>query len=127
MRQVCAVVLMLFATSSFAGNKGIKCEAESHSERDDTLVVICPPPFAFSPIRVQMMLGQIDRFGWEHVDLKEPMPVRVVQDGTSHAVAVRLPLEKDGRHWLAWRKFGEIRKLVFWEEENVAAYQEKGN
>ena len=60
MKQVCVVVFMLFVTSSFAGDAGVKCEAESYSEKDDSLVVVCPPPFAFSPVRVRMVIGQID-------------------------------------------------------------------
>ncbi len=130
MNHVCGVVpLLLLPTSVFARDGGVKCEAESYSEKDESLVVVCPPPFAFSPIRVKMVIGPIDHFGWQGVDLKKPTPVQVMSANTpgGRDVFVRLPIQKGSHRWLAWRKFRSITRLALYEEQSVGAYQRKGN
>jgi hypothetical protein len=120
---------MFFAASSFARKEGVKCEAESHNEEDQSIVVVCPPPFEFSPIRVKMVVGPIDNLGWEGVDLKKPTPVQVMSTKTPDGedVLVRLPIQKGTHRCLAWRRFLKIRKLVFYDEQNVGADERKGN
>jgi hypothetical protein len=129
MKGICVVGLIFFAASSFALAAGIKCEAESYSEHDGSLVVVCPPPFEFSPLRVKMVVGQIDNLGWEGIDLKKPTPVQVMSTNTPDGedVLVLLPIQKGTHRRLTWRRFRKITKLAFYEEQNVVADERKGN
>jgi len=128
MKGVWVVTLMSFATSNFARDEGIKCEAESHSEQDESLIVVCPPPFEFSPIRVKMVVGQIDRLGWEDVDLKKPTPVQVISGNKGgDNVLVRLPMQNGAHRWLAWRRFRKITELLFYQDQGAGAYKPNAN
>ena len=129
MKPIWVVGLMFLATSSFARDEGIKCEAESHSEQDEFLVVICPPPFEFSPIRVKMEVGQIDNLGWEGIDLKRPTPVQVMSTSVPGGgdVLVLLPVQKGTHRRMTWRRFRKITKLVFYEDKNIGTDAGKGN
>ena len=126
MKRICMVGLMFIAVSSFA--RGVKCEAESHSEQDGSLVVVCPPPFEYSPIRVRMVVGQIDNLGWEGIDIQKPTPVQVMSTNTRDGedVLVLLPVQKGTHRRLTWRRFRRITKLVFYEEQYAVADERKG-
>ena len=119
---------MFFAAASFARDGGVKCEAESHSEQDDSLIVVCPPPFEFSPIRVKMVVGQIDNPGWAGVDLQKPTPVQVMSTKTTRGdeVLIRLPLQKGTHRRMAWRRFRKITRFSFYEERSTGAYEANG-
>lgn len=127
MNRLWVVVLLFCAASSFARDEGVKCEAESRKEKDDSLIVVCPPPFAFSPIRLKLVLEQIDNFGWQDVDLKQPTPVQVRSANTPEGerIFVRLPIQKGARRWLAWRKFTRITRFAFSDDLSAAEYQPK--
>jgi len=128
MRGIWVAVLMSLATAGFAREGGIKCEAESHNEQDESLVIVCPPPFEFSPIRVKIVVGQIDNLGWKGVDLKKPAPVQVLGPGKSGKdVLILLPIQIGTHRLRAWRRFRRITGLVFYEDHGAGEDEGKGN
>jgi hypothetical protein len=127
MKQSGVVLFLLFATSAFAGDSGLNCEAESYSAKNDCLVVVCPPRFAFSPIRIQMVIRKIDPLGWDGVDLKKPTAVQVVLGSSSSPVLVRLPVQQGEQRRLTWRRFGKVTDLSFWDEDKIVTDRRNPN
>ena len=110
------VIASLFiATAGFAREGGIRCEVQKIDVRNDSMLVVCPPPSAFSPIRVRIVLAAIDHFGWSKVELQSPAQVELLQTKLASQIAVRLPHEDGTRRWLAWRLFSKITTIAIVE------------
>jgi len=61
MKKAVLFVLMLVPVSCLAREAAIKCKTQSYSVSNDSLTLVCPPHSAFSPIRVTLVVGHIDR------------------------------------------------------------------
>jgi hypothetical protein len=115
-RSLLLIVLLLLTTSVvFAGESGIRCEAKKLDTEHHELTLVCPPMYAYSPLRVEMQLSGIDHWGWSDVSVTAAQPVRMIEANPKQ-VLVLLPHEKQNRRFLAWRAFSKVKHIGIAEE-----------
>ena len=112
-----AVAILGMATAGFAREGGIRCEVQNYDIHKDSMIVVCPPPSAFSPIRIRMILAAIDHNGWSQVDVRPSTQVELLQSKPASQVAVRLPHQDGAHRWQAWREFAKIKNISILEEK----------
>jgi hypothetical protein len=59
-----------------------------------------------------MVVEHIDPSAWQHVDLKGPAQVKLLQPQHPGEIVVRLPHKDNVHRWVSWRRFKRISTVT---------------
>ena len=116
MKKLLCLCLFLSATVAFAQPKEtIRCETKPKGAAAHLLMVTCPPPSDFSPIRVRLALTRIDKHGWTDLDLATSRRVKLRL--LPQKILLLLPHREHNHEWKAWRQFKKVEKVTIFQDQ----------